>query len=384
MSVKSTAAVSWRQETAAGARARRSARDVEPVGAASGRAKAKGVSGGKRRAQSRVVAGVTITNPDRVLFPEGGFTKGDLAGYYESVAELMLPYVVDRPLSTVRCPGGRSGPCFFQKHPGDTFSEPVGSIRLVEKSGPAEYLCISSAEGLITLAQFGVIEIHPWGSRGERLEQPDLLTFDLDPGPSVGLEALKAAARRVREVLAELGLESFVKTSGGKGLHVNVPLAPRAGWAEAKAFAAGVARYLAVDEPDRYVDNMSKQKREGKIFVDYLRNGRGATSVAPYSARARMGAPVSMPISWLDLPRLKSPSQYTIENAAGSPEEAAAGSVGRFPRAKAAAEARALQAGGASGGAAGVSGGARASSAVCRSYAWRCATVAQLDRAAVS
>lgn len=289
------------------------------VAASARRSSPAAIAGPRRAARSRstaggepVIAGVTISSPDRVLFPEAGITKLDLARYHERVAELILPHLVRRPLSTVRCPSGRGGPCFFQKHLGTTFAAPVRAITIQEDDGPAEYISINSIEGLITLVQFGVLEMHPWGSRRETLEKPDRLTFDLDPGDGVTFADVKAAARRVREVLAAVQLESFLKTSGGKGLHVVVPLVPEAGWDRAKAFAAAVARRMATDEPSKYVDNMSKKRRHGRIFVDYLRNGRGATSVAPYSPRARPSAPVSMPISWEDLARLRSPDQHTV------------------------------------------------------------------------
>lgn len=264
------------------------------------------------------VAGVTITHPDRVVYPDCGVTKLELARYYEKAAETMLPFIANRPLSVVRCVRGAGEQCFFQKHIGETFGPPVKSIRVREKSGSADYLAVDSVAGLVTLAQMGVIEIHPWGSSGKNLEHPDVLIFDLDPGEGVGFDRLKAAAREIRALLRRDGLESFVKTSGGKGLHVQAPLVPRATWDRLKEYAAGVARTLAEENPDEYVAIMTKSRRRGKIFIDYLRNGRGATSVAPYSARARNGAPISMPLSWSKLASLESAAEFTVRTRAKS------------------------------------------------------------------
>lgn len=268
---------------------------------------------GKRTAPGVIVAGVTISNPDRVVFPDAGITKADLARYYEGVAESMLPFLINRPLSTVRCPQGRQQKCFFQKNVADSFTDPVRSITVPEKNGTAEYIAVDSVEGLVTLVQFGVIEIHPWGSRKGRLETPDTLTFDLDPGDGTNLDDLAELARKLREVLGVCGLESFLKVSGGKGLHVVVPLAPGVGWDDAKAFCRSIATRLAAESPRKYVATVSKAQRKGRVFIDYLRNSMGATSVAPFSARARAGGPCATPIRWEDLAKLESPAQYTIQ-----------------------------------------------------------------------
>lgn len=260
------------------------------------------------------IAGIGISHPERIVYPESGLTKLDLARYYESVADLIMPFVGDRPLSTVRCPEGLSGQCFFQKHIGSTFTDPVHSITIVESTGIGRCITIDSIPGLIALVQFGVMELHPWGSRNDTLDNPDLIVFDLDPGEVVGFDAVKQAAVRVREELEDQGLKSFVKTSGGKGLHVVVPLRSCADWDQAKQFSQGIAAKMARDEPDRYTASLSKAKRIGKIFVDYLRNTRGATSVAPYSTRSRPRAPVSMPLSWADLRTLRSADQFTVQN----------------------------------------------------------------------
>lgn len=261
-----------------------------------------------------VIAGVTISSPDRVVFESAGLTKADIARYFESVAERILPHIADRPLSTVRCPQGRAGQCFFQKHLGDSFGEDVLAIDVTESKGPAKYIGVDSVQGLVSLIQFGVLEIHPWGAKADDLGRPDVLTFDLDPGEGVGFHRVREGAMRVRAVLQELDIESFVKTSGGKGLHVVAPLMPWAGWDEAKAFAAAVAKRMAHEEPERYLAKMTKSARAGRIFVDYLRNGRGATSVAPYSTRAREGAPVSMPLRWSELGKVESGAQFAVTN----------------------------------------------------------------------
>ncbi|MBL0920900.1 MAG: DNA ligase D [Phycisphaerales bacterium] len=261
------------------------------------------------------VAGVTLTNATRVLYPEQGLTKHDLAAYYEAAAGRMLPFIADRPLSTVRCPRGRAGKCFFQKHVGESFGGAVLGVELEEKGGPATYIGVESVAGLVTLVQFGVLEIHPWGSRAGDLERPDTMTFDLDPGEDVEFARVREAALRVREILDGAGLEGFVKTSGGKGLHVVAPLKPGAGWDEVKSFARAVAEKMASEAPSRYLSKMTKAARTGRVFVDYLRNGRGATSVAPYSTRARPGAPVSAPVQWDDLPEVKGGAQFTVWDA---------------------------------------------------------------------
>jgi bifunctional non-homologous end joining protein LigD len=263
-------------------------------------------SSGMTTKNAVTIAGVAVTHPDRVLYPDQGITKGDLAAYYESVADRILPFLKGRPLSTVRCPQGRAKECFFQKHIRDSFGEAVRPLKVQEKGGIAEYISVDSVEGLIVLVQFGVLEIHPWGSTEHALEKPDMLTFDLDPGEGAPFEAVKEAARAVR---------GFLKTSGGKGLHVVVPVAPEAEWDRAKGFCESIAKGLAHDEPKRYIAKSSKAARTGKVFIDYLRNSRGATSIAPYSTRARKGAPVAMPLRWEELGRLDSPAKYTVENA---------------------------------------------------------------------
>lgn len=264
-------------------------------------------SGGDAR-----VLGVRLSSPDRVLWPDQGVTKAALARYYEQVSAWMLPHVERRPLSLVRCPRGTDEPCFFQKHPGDAVPDVVARVDIEEKSGTGEYVYVTSAEGLVALVQIGTLEIHGWGSRVDRVERPDQMIFDLDPDEDLPWKEIVRAAREVRELLSEAGLESWVKTTGGKGLHVVAPLTRRAEFDEVKAFAGAVAQGMAERDPERYTANMSKAKREGRIFVDYLRNGRGATAIVPFSTRARPGAPVSVPVTWDEVGRTRS-DQFRLE-----------------------------------------------------------------------
>lgn len=260
------------------------------------------------------IAGVAISNPEKILYPEQGVTKGALVEYYAAVADRILPFVAGRPLTIVRCPQGRGHKCFYQKHLNESVPAPVRGVAVKEKEGEGRYLVIDDLAGLITLVQLGALEFHPWGAREDRLERPDMVIFDLDPDPEVVWEAVIHCARRLHQRLGQLGLRSFLKTSGGKGLHVVVPLLRRAEWEEVKAFARGVAEDLAREEPGRYVTSMAKAKRQGRIFIDFFRNSRGATSVAPYSTRARPGAPVSTPLHWEELTVGTGPADYTVGN----------------------------------------------------------------------
>ena len=258
---------------------------------------------------------VRLTNPDRILFPETGLTKRGLAEYYAQVAEWILPHLAGRPLSMLRCPEGREGACFFQKHAAAGTPDALRRIEIQEKEEVETYLIADDLPGLLSLAQMSILEIHPWGSRGDRLEQPDRLIFDLDPGPGVPWKDVVQAAFAMRDSLAQIDLQSFVKTTGGKGLHIVVPLAPRrADWDAAKAFARSVAEHFAAEQPERFIATMSKAQRKGKIFIDYLRNDRGATAVAPYSTRAKPSAPVSCPVSWNELSAKLGPADFTVAN----------------------------------------------------------------------
>jgi bifunctional non-homologous end joining protein LigD len=242
-------------------------------------------------------------------------TKEGLADYYQQVWRLMAPYVVSRPLALVRCPDGQTGQCFFQKHEWRGMSAEILRARdPLDKSGEA-IIAIDSLDGLIGLVQGGTLEIHPWQSALDDLERPDQIVMDLDPGEGVAWETVIAAAREVRERVEAAGLAAFVKTTGGKGLHVVSPLKPKAGWDEVKNFAKSVAEAMAADSPDRFVSVVSKAQRKGRILVDYLRNGRGATGVAPYSSRARAGATVAMPLGWDELSPAVGSGYFTVVNA---------------------------------------------------------------------
>jgi bifunctional non-homologous end joining protein LigD len=267
--------------------------------AATGRRKRTGA--GNTPPSDGIVAGVQLTHPDKVLYPADGITKLDLAHYYEQVARWMLPHVENRLLSLVRCPGGNGQKCFFQKHPGEGTSEHLQRFDVKEKEKTEEYVALYDLAGLIALVQMGVLEIHLWGSQADRFEKPDRLIFDLDPDPSVEWPQVVIAAKEIKLLLEELDLTSFVKTTGGKGVHIFVPIRRRLNWDEAKTFCHSVADFLVAAAPDRYIAKMSKAARTGKIFVDYLRNDQGATAIAPYSTRNRPGAPVSVPITWDEL-----------------------------------------------------------------------------------
>lgn len=273
-------------------------------------------AGRRSEAGTARVAGVTITHPDRMLFPEQGLTKQALAEFYVAVAPLALPHIEGRPLSLLRCPQGRARACFFQKHLGPGAPEAIGAVEVPEDDGTDLYPMVRDAAGLVGLVQLGVLELHPWGSRADRLERPDRLILDLDPAPDVDFDRVKDAARVLREVLADLGLEAFVKTTGGKGLHVIAPLERRTDWDTLKSFSRALAQLLERSAPKDYVATASKAKRGGRIFVDWLRNGRGATAVAPYVTRARPGAPVATPLAWEELDTLASGAVWTVTNFA--------------------------------------------------------------------
>ena len=258
------------------------------------------------------MAGVVLTHPDRVLYPDEGLTKHDLAEYYVAVAEAMLPHLAGRPLSLVRCPEGAAAKCFYQKHPGNAAPKALRRIKIKEGSGTHEYVVADDVSALVALVQMGVLEIHPWGSREDNLENPDRIIFDFDPAPDVAWPRVVAAAADMRARLESLGLESFLRTTGGKGLHVVVPIAPREAWPEVKAFTKAVAGAMERDAPRDYTTVMSKAERRGRIFIDYLRNDRGSTAIAAYSTRARAGAPVATPLPWSALKASLKPSEFTV------------------------------------------------------------------------
>jgi bifunctional non-homologous end joining protein LigD len=262
--------------------------------------------------RDNMVAGIAITHASRVIFPDIGATKLDVARYYEAVAEVMVPQLRDRPLSLLRCPEGISGTCFFQKHFGGTELHSLSRVAVEERKGKMEYLVLHDARGLVELAQHGIVEIHPWGCRADDLERPDQLIFDLDPDPGVGWATVVETALALKQNLEGLGLTSFAKTTGGKGLHLVLPLQRTSTWPEVKEFARAFAETVVDAAPSMFTANPLKKLRKGKIFVDYLRNDKGSTAVAPYAVRARAGAPVAFPVPWSEVTKHLEPKRFTM------------------------------------------------------------------------
>jgi bifunctional non-homologous end joining protein LigD len=258
------------------------------------------------------VAGVKLSNPDKVLYPEQGVTKRELARYYEAVAEWLLPQLEDRPVMIVRCPAGHHRTCFYQKHLKEEPPSGIEQVKIRESRTVGLYPIIHDIGGVIALVQKGALEFHTWGSRVDELEKPDRMIFDLDPAPDVPWSKVVEAAELVHGLLEELRLRAFLKTTGGKGLHVVVPLARRHDWEEVKSFSEAVAVQLASALPERFTANLMKKERTGRIFIDYLRNGRGATAVAAFSTRSRPGASVSAPIAWEELSDKLDPAGFNV------------------------------------------------------------------------
>jgi bifunctional non-homologous end joining protein LigD len=298
-------------------------REDKPARAVRPEAATRPDDGGKKRRSRRRpepaagdarIAGVTITHPDRAIWPDRGITKVDLARYYERVSDWLMPHLAGRPLSMLRCPDGSDAECFFQRHlAGDA---PAGVETFVGERSSAQkrgYHYVTTLPAVIAMVQRGVVEFHTWGATVPHVSKPDRITLDLDPGPDVPWEAIVAAAQRAHELLDELGLKSFLKTTGGKGLHVVLPLSGRHAWDDVRAFARGIAEHLARASPKQFTATMAKRARTGRIFVDYLRNAEGASAVAAYCARARPGAPVSMPLGWDELSVDVRVSEFTVQ-----------------------------------------------------------------------
>ena len=304
-----TAGGSVRHASFVGLRADKEAKDVKPETKAKTPAPASDVK---------------ISSRERIIFPEAKATKGDLADYYAALASVMLPHLARRPVSLVRCPQGRAKQCFFQKHDSGSFGPHVHHVPIREKDGGVEdYLYVDDADGILACVQMGTIEFHGWGSHIDTLEQPDRMVFDLDPDEGLDFADVRKAAADLKRQLADIGLVSFAMLSGGKGVHVVVPLDPGHDWDAHKDFAKRFAEALALAEPDRFTATMSKAKRKGRIFIDYLRNQRGSTAVLPWSVRAREGAPVAAPIGWDALADTNSPRRWSIADAADLLERAA-------------------------------------------------------------
>jgi bifunctional non-homologous end joining protein LigD len=268
---------------------------------------------GNAAAEDDKIAGIPLTHPDRMLYPEQQVSKRDLALYYESIGEWIMPHLKDRLVTLVRCPEKYDKECFYQRHANHGLDSSVRRVRVSEKGQPVEYIAVDTITGVIALVQAGVLEIHTWGSRCDRPDRPDRLTFDLDPDPDLPWSAVADAARLMQARLKDLGLGAFLKTTGGKGLHVVVPIARTLDWQEAKAFAKALADSMTADEPKKYLAVMSKARRQGKVFIDYLRNGWAATAVAAFSTRARNGAPVSAPLFWRELDSCRGDS-FNLKN----------------------------------------------------------------------
>jgi bifunctional non-homologous end joining protein LigD len=260
------------------------------------------------------VAGIALTHPDRILWADQGLSKRDLAEFYVGIADWVLPHVVNRPLTLVRCPSGTGKSCFVQRHSWAGLSDAIQRKTFKKAGETEEILFVKDIQGIVALVQAGVLEMHVWGSRADDIDRPDRLIFDFDPGEGVGWAQVVQGALDVRERLRSGGLESFVKVTGGKGLHVVVPLTPKAPWKDALVFTRTLAEAMAADEPDRYTTTSVKAEREGRIFIDYLRNNREASAVAAYSTRAREGAPVSVPIGWDELTDKLKPNGFTVRN----------------------------------------------------------------------
>lgn len=256
-----------------------------------------------------------ITNKNKIIFPDKNFSKSDLANYYLNISQWILPHIVNRPLMLLRCPSGQEKNCFFQKHHKDELSKDIYAVDIQEKQDTKTYLYIKDKAGLLALSQLAVIEIHTWGSTIEAIEYPDHMIFDLDPGPGITWQQVIQAAYCVQDCLQQKKLKSFVKTSGKKGLHVVVPLVPHATWDEVKTYARNLVTDITRKYPDQYVGTMSKEKRQSKIFIDYFRNNRGATTVAPYSCRANLTASVSLPLAWSELNSIPSADYFDIVTA---------------------------------------------------------------------
>jgi bifunctional non-homologous end joining protein LigD len=289
----------------------------------------------KTKAAAVDPAGVTITNPNRVIFPESGITKGQLADYYALMADPILDWLANRPVSLVRCPQGRAKACFFQKHDAGSFGDAVRHVPIREKDGHEEpYLYLDDARGILTCVQMGAIEFHGWGSKVDDVEKPDRLVFDLDPDEGLGFEEVKKAAFQLRDVLGEIGLATWPLLSGGKGVHVVAPLDASRDWVAVKDFASRFSKAIAQAHPDRFTANMKKTERKGRIFLDWLRNQRGATAVMPYTARARANAPVAAPVTWDELQDIHQAYHFTIADGEELLKRAASKSLRGWGRAE--------------------------------------------------
>jgi bifunctional non-homologous end joining protein LigD len=260
------------------------------------------------------VAGVKLTNPDKILYPEAGVTKRDLALYYEAIGARIIPHLNNRPLTLLRCPNGWNKECFYQKHADQSVAGIIDRVSIQDSGGPASYMMANSTGALVALTQMGVLELHPWGSRAPKLALPDRIIFDFDPDESLEWNKIAEAVNLLKTLLDTLGLRGFLKTTGGKGLHVVIPIEPKLPWEQIKGFSHAIAQLFVKTFPDRFTSKLLKLSRRGKILIDYLRNGEGSTAVAPYSIRAKASAPVSTPINWVELAQDVRHDYFNIRN----------------------------------------------------------------------
>jgi bifunctional non-homologous end joining protein LigD len=261
-----------------------------------------------------VLEGITITHPERVISETGHVTKGELAEYHAAIAPSMLPRLLRHPISLLRCPSGIGNQCFYQRNPGRGLGADVKPFPFRHKGKSYEYLYIDDAKGLLEIVQMGAIEIHPWGATVDAIDYPDRMIFDLDPAPDLPFEAVRLAAKDLRQRLKHKGLDAMLKCTGGKGLHVTVPLAEKDEWQAVKGFASALAEEMVAAAPSAYIATMSKAKRSGKIFIDFFRNDYTATAIADFAVRARPGAPVALPLTWKELEDVESPGQFTMKD----------------------------------------------------------------------
>ena len=275
---------------------------------------ASGVKKNKNKNTKEILSKIKITNPDKLIYKKNNITKLDIIKYYEKVSIRMLPFLENRIISTIRCPEGIDGDCFFKKHL-ETKSEGIKRINLSsDKEKKEDYYYITNINGLLTEAQMNSVEFHIWGSNIKKLEQPDIMVFDLDPDEKISLNKVREGVKDLKSILDEFNLKSYLKTSGGKGYHIVVPIKENLSWEEFRTIAKNIAKLMEAKWPNKYTSNIRKEKRKGKIFIDWVRNTRGSTSIAPYSLRARTNAPVSMPIKWSELDKV-SPKEITIKEA---------------------------------------------------------------------
>jgi bifunctional non-homologous end joining protein LigD len=267
---------------------------------------------GTKEGNEGLVRGVRVSHPDRVMYETPRLTKLDIVRYYDRIAPVMMPHVEGRPLTLVRCGEGVAAGCFYMKHSKLWAPPTLKRVKIKEKTKVGDYLVIESPEGLVGLAQFNILEIHTWNTRWPKIELPDRVILDLDPGPAVAWTTVIDTAKAIRRVLQKLDLESFVKTTGGKGLHVVVPLTPQHDWRACLDFSRSVAEAMVRHAPDLYTTKFAKSGREAMILIDYMRNNRTNTSVAAFSTRARDGAPVSVPLAWTELTPKLDPASFTV------------------------------------------------------------------------